>query len=137
MCIFLCLPRGEIRLACSGKYSPVFPLFLTPPASPWMFYNRIRHGFDFCQSQRSACQVCVQTLVLVARVQFFAIPNIIVSFLLYIKGTVSRDFCFWFYESVYLQPPSIPLGLFRIFWNICGDIRKSRCTTSINDTGSK
>ena len=28
-------------------------------------------------------------------------------------------------------------GTFRIFSKICGDIRKSRCTTGINDTGNK
>ncbi len=54
------------------------------------------------------------------------------------KGTVSRDFllCF-FYESVSPQPQSIPLGPFRIFSKIRGDIRKSRCTTGVNDTGGK
>ncbi len=35
------------------------------------------------------------------------------------------------------QPLSIPLGLFQIFSKIHGDIRKSRCTTGINDTGGK
>jgi hypothetical protein len=56
------------------------------------------------------------------------------------KGTVSRDFfCFWFFfhESVSPQPQSIPLGPFRIFSKIRGDICKSRCTTDINDTGGK
>jgi hypothetical protein len=44
-----------------------------------------------------------------------------------------RDFCFWFFhESVSPQPQSIPLGQFRIL----RDIRKSRCTTSIKDTGA-
>jgi hypothetical protein len=42
-----------------------------------------------------------------------------------------------FHESVSPQPQSIPLGPFRIFSKILGDIRKSRCTTGINDTGSK
>jgi hypothetical protein len=32
---------------------------------------------------------------------------------------------------------SILLGPFQIFSKICGDIRKSRCTTGINDTGGK
>jgi len=31
----------------------------------------------------------------------------------------------------------MPLGPFRIFSKIRGDIRKSRCTTSINDIGGK
>jgi hypothetical protein len=35
------------------------------------------------------------------------------------------------------SPRSIPLGTFRIFSKIRGDIRKSRCTTGINDTGGK
>jgi hypothetical protein len=52
---------------------------------------------------------------------------------------VSRDFLLlvFFHKSVSPQPQSIPLGLFRIFSKILGDIRKSRCTTSINDTGGK
>jgi hypothetical protein len=122
MCIFLCLPRGEIRLACSGKYSPVFPLFLTPPASPWMFYNGIRHGSDCCQSQRSACQVCVPTLVLVARVKFFAIPNRIVRFLLYNKGTVSRDFMLLvFFMNQFPPSPRVSHeDRFKFFRKFCG-----------------
>jgi hypothetical protein len=44
----------------------------------------------------------------------------------------------FFHESVSPQPQSIPLGLFRIFSKIRGDIRMSRCTTTgINDTGGK
>jgi hypothetical protein len=35
------------------------------------------------------------------------------------------------------SPRVIPLGPFRIFSKIRGDIRKSRCTTGINDTGGK
>jgi hypothetical protein len=56
-----------------------------------------------------------------------------------LKGTVSRDFLLliFFRESVSPQPQSVPLGPFQIFSKICGDIRKSRCTTGINDTGGK
>jgi hypothetical protein len=55
-----------------------------------------------------------------------------------IKGQCHEIFCFWFfYESVSRQPQSIPLGPFQIFLKICGDIRKSRCTTGVNDTGGK
>jgi hypothetical protein len=45
----------------------------------------------------------------------------------------------FFHESVSPQPQStgIPLGTFQIFSKIHDDIRKSRCTTGINDTGSK
>ncbi len=43
----------------------------------------------------------------------------------------------FFHESVSPQPQSILLGSFRIFSKIRGDIRKSRCTTGINDTGGK
>jgi hypothetical protein len=43
----------------------------------------------------------------------------------------------FFDESVSPQPQSIPLGPFRIFSKIRGDIRESRCTTGINDTGGK
>ena len=52
------------------------------------------------------------------------------------KGTVSRDIrpSGFFHESVFPQPQSIPLGPFQIFSKIRGDIRKSRCTTGINNT---
>jgi hypothetical protein len=54
------------------------------------------------------------------------------------KGTVSRDFLLLvFYESVSPQPQSIPLRPFQIFSKIRGDIRKSRCTAGVNDTGGK
>ena len=43
----------------------------------------------------------------------------------------------FFHESVSPQPQSIPLRPFRIFSKIRGDIRNSRCTTGINDTGCK
>ncbi len=35
------------------------------------------------------------------------------------------------------MPLSIPLGSFRNFLEICGDIRSSRCTTGVVDTGGK
>jgi hypothetical protein len=52
---------------------------------------------------------------------------------------VSQDFLLlvFFHQSVSLQPQSIPLGPFRIFLKIRGDICKSKGTTGINDTGSK
>jgi hypothetical protein len=56
----------------------------------------------------------------------------------WLKEQCHEIFCFWFfYESVALQPQRIPLGPFRIFLKIRGDIRKSRCTTGVNDTGGK
>ena len=57
---------------------------------------------------------------------------------MHLRGTLSRDFCFWFfYESVSPQPQSIPLEPFLIFLKIRRDTHKSRCTTGINDTGGK
>ncbi len=52
---------------------------------------------------------------------------------------MSRDFLLlvFFHESVSPQPQIIPFGTFRIFSKICGDIRKSRCTTDVNDPGGK
>jgi hypothetical protein len=52
---------------------------------------------------------------------------------------VSRDFLLpvFFHESPSPKPLVITLGSFRIFSEIRGDIRKSRCTTSVNDTGGK
>ncbi len=55
-----------------------------------------------------------------------------------IKRTVSQDVqLLVFYESVSPRPLSIPLGPFRIFSKIRGDIRSSRCTTAVVDTGGK
>jgi hypothetical protein len=41
------------------------------------------------------------------------------------------------HESSSPKPLKITLGSFQIFSKIHGGIRKSRCTTGINDTGSK
>jgi hypothetical protein len=47
-----------------------------------------------------------------------------------LKGQCHEIFDFWFFhESVSPKPVSVPLGPFRIFLKIRGDIRKSRCTT--------
>jgi hypothetical protein len=55
-----------------------------------------------------------------------------------LKGQCHEIFCFWFSLWIsFPQPRSIPLGPFQIFSNIRGDIRKSRCTTGINDNGGK
>ena len=43
----------------------------------------------------------------------------------------------FFHQSVSPQPQSIPLGPFRIFSKIRGDIRSSRLTTGVVDTGGK
>ncbi len=52
---------------------------------------------------------------------------------------MSRDFrlLVFFHESLSPKPLSIPLGPFQIFLIICGDIRSSRCTTGVVDTGGK
>jgi hypothetical protein len=42
----------------------------------------------------------------------------------------------FFHESVSPQPQSIPLGPFQKFLKTLEDIRKSRCTTGVNDTES-
>jgi hypothetical protein len=43
----------------------------------------------------------------------------------------------FFRESVSPKPLSIPLGSFRIFSKIRGDIRSSRFATGVSDTGGK
>jgi hypothetical protein len=55
---------------------------------------------------------------------------------LYFKGTVSRDFLLQLFSVNHL-PPKIPLGSFRIFSKIRGDIRSSRSTTGVVDTSVK
>jgi hypothetical protein len=56
-----------------------------------------------------------------------------------LKGQCHEIFRFWFFfhQSVSPQPQSIPLGPFRIFSKILGDIRSSRLTTGAVDTGGK
>jgi hypothetical protein len=55
-----------------------------------------------------------------------------------LKGHCHEIFFFrYFHESSYPKHLKIKLGSFQIFSKICGDIRKSRCTTGINDTGGK
>jgi hypothetical protein len=52
---------------------------------------------------------------------------------------VSQDFLLlvFFMNKFPPKPLSIPLGLFRTFSKIRGDIRSSRLTTGISDTGGK
>ncbi len=54
-----------------------------------------------------------------------------------LNGQCLEIFSFFFHKSVSPQLQSIPLGPFRIFSKIREDIRKSRCTTSINNTCGK
>jgi hypothetical protein len=51
-----------------------------------------------------------------------------------LKGTVSRDFLLLAFSFISF---SIPLGVFQLFSKIREDIRKSRCTTGINNFGGK
>ncbi len=55
------------------------------------------------------------------------------------KGTVSRDFLLlvFFMNQFPPKPLIIPIGPFRIFSKIHGDIRSSRCTTGVLDTSGK
>jgi hypothetical protein len=57
-----------------------------------------------------------------------------------LKGTVPRDFRLQVFYSTwisFLQAPDycIPLGTFQLFVKIRRDIRSSRCTTCVDDTG--
>ena len=62
----------------------------------------------------------------------------ILTYCMYLKGQCHEIFASgFFHESVSPQLQSIPFRPFRIFSKICGDIRESRCTTGINDTGGK
>jgi hypothetical protein len=48
---------------------------------------------------------------------------------------MSRDFCFRFFHDS--SSPENNTRVILNFLKICRDIRKSRCTTGINDTGGK
>ncbi len=55
-----------------------------------------------------------------------------------IKGTVTKFFASGFFHgSPSPKTPKTTLESFQIFSKIRGDIRKSRCTTGINDTGGE
>jgi hypothetical protein len=43
----------------------------------------------------------------------------------------------FFSRIIFPKPLKITFGSFRFYWKIWGDIHKSRCSTSINDTGGK
>ncbi len=52
-----------------------------------------------------------------------------------LKGQCHKIFCFrFFHESPSPKPLKITVGSLRIFSKIRGDIRKSRCTTGVNDS---
>ncbi len=51
---------------------------------------------------------------------------------IWLKGQCHEIFTFSFFSWIIFPP-----GTFQIFSKIRGDIRKSRCTTGINDTGGK
>ncbi len=54
-----------------------------------------------------------------------------------LKGQCHEIFDFWFFSWIsFPQALSIPLEPFQIFLKIRGDIRSSRCTTVVVDTGS-
>ena len=56
-----------------------------------------------------------------------------------VKGTVSRDFLLlvFFMNHFPPSPRVFHLDRFEFFAKIHGDIRESRCTTGVNDTGGK
>jgi hypothetical protein len=55
---------------------------------------------------------------------------------IYLNDSATRFFASgFFHESSSPKPLKITVGSFRIFSKIRGDIRKSRCTTGINDIG--
>ncbi len=55
-----------------------------------------------------------------------------------LKRQCHKIFCFRFFACItFPQAPENNIRVIPIFSNIRGDIRKSRCTTRINDTGGK
>ncbi len=57
---------------------------------------------------------------------------------LYLKGQCHEIFCFWFFSWIsFPLGPEYTIGAVSNFSKIRGDIRSSRLTTGINDTGGK
>ncbi len=55
-----------------------------------------------------------------------------------LKGQCHEIFCFRFFSWItFPQAPENNTRVITNFSNICGDIRKSRCTTGVNDNGGK
>ncbi len=56
-----------------------------------------------------------------------------------LKGQCHEIFCLRYFSMNHLPPKALKetLGSYRNFSKIRGDIRKSRCTIGINDTGGK
>ncbi len=64
--------------------------------------------------------------------------NVFKKFFNRLKGQCHEIFCFRFFSwIIFPQAPEITLGSFWIFLKIRREIRKSRCTTAVNDTGGK
>ncbi len=64
--------------------------------------------------------------------------SVVLGFFKQLKGQCHEFFASgFFHESVSPQHQSIPVRPFRIFSKFLRDIRKSRCTTGINDTSGK
>ncbi len=58
--------------------------------------------------------------------------------LLRFKGTSSCDFLLQVFSCIiFTQAPENNIRVILNFFENCGDIRKSRCTTGINDTSGK
>ncbi len=75
----------------------------------------------------------------VVLVFFFGDPRFITKYnYILLKGQCHEIFCFNFFQwIIFPRAPENNTRVKSIFFNIHGDIRKSRCTTGINDTGSK
>ena len=65
--------------------------------------------------------------------------SVALSFAQFVKGLVSQDFLLlvFFMNQFTPHPRVFHLDRFEFFPKIRGDIRESRCTTGINDTGGK
>ncbi len=105
--------------------------FIWLNAALFGIYNFLIHWTE------SAVHIVLQGLILSTQVrQAGDVLHMKGSSLL--KGQCHAIFCFrFFHESHSPRPLKITVGSFRIFSKIRGDICRSRCTTSVNDTGGK
>ncbi len=118
----------------AGGQALCYPESMNENSLNSLYSNRKRFCFFLFMNKYWDCCISLQ----VKCIAFVAGNWKGVQCLSFLRDSVTRFFgSGFFHESVSPKPLSIQVGPFRIFSKIRGDIRNSRLTTGINDTGGK